>query len=177
MDKDEYLMLREEILTLKTLENNTINFFYGFVSSVLLFTINQTNSMYILISYVVIIPAYLIVKSKRNAICKIGAYLNVFYEGKEFNWERRSCKMYKDAPTWLSSKIQSSNLPFLFVSTFVTILFLLKVQWSNISNTNEFIKIIIALMLYSIQLILIIENRKITSEKFITLWEKVKNQE
>lgn len=126
MNKDEYLMLREEILHLSTLQHNTINFFYIFVSAVLLFGIEQTNSLYILISYVVIIPAYLLVLSELKGIYKIGAYLYVFQEGKKFNWERRSSRMYGGAPKWVSNRVQSFNYPFLFVSTFVMIIFFYK---------------------------------------------------
>lgn len=177
MNDKEYLMLREEILHLSTLENNTINFFYTFVSVVLVYAINKSDSLYTLISYVIIIPAYQMVWSKRKGICKIGAYLYVFQEGKKFNWERRSCKMYNDAPKWISSKIQSFNLPFLFVSTFVTIIFFIKTQWNNIGNTGEFIKVIIALSLYIMQLSMIIKHRKISIEKYIPIWKVVKNEE
>lgn len=61
----------------------------------------------------------MIVVSQFKNIYKIGAYLYVFHEGNDFNWERRSRKFYKEASkhsdNWLTN-IQSFNFPFLFVS-------------------------------------------------------------
>lgn len=75
--KDEYLMLREEILHFI---NNTINFFYVFIASYIAFTLMQEDTIFILLSFIGIIPPYLIVLNKMNALCKIGAYLHVFHE-------------------------------------------------------------------------------------------------
>lgn len=175
--KDEYLMLRNEILHHNTLENNTINFLYVFISAILVFSLNQEDSLYVLIAYVVIIPSYRIVWSKRKGICKIGAYLNVFLEGKEFNWERRNCKMYDNAPNWISSKIQSFNFPFLFISTFVLIVFLTKIKWDNLEKTREFIRLLIGILLYGVQIIMILRHRKISSEDFISIWKGIKDKE
>ena len=86
--KEEYLMLREEILQLNTIINSTINFFYVFVSAVLLFAINQTDSLYVLLTYLIIFPAYAIALSKAIGTYRIGGYLYVFCEGSDFNWER-----------------------------------------------------------------------------------------
>lgn len=178
MNKDEYLMLREEILNNSNMENNTINFFYATAAAILAFSIDKSDSLYILISYVVIIPAYLIVRSKRRSICKIGAYLKVFHEGNEFNWETRSCELYKGSEKSYSSKIQSTNYPFLFVSTFVMGLFFVKTDWSTFCNDYyEIFKVIVALILYSIQISLIIKYKKITVEDFESEWDRVKNKE
>ena len=175
--KDEYLMLREEILHHDSIENNTINFMYVFVSAILTISLNQEDALYVLIAYIVTIPAYRIVWSKRKGICKIGAYLNVFLEGKEYNWERRSCKMYDNPPNWVSSKIQSFNFPFLFVSTFVLIVFLTKIKWDKLENTIEFIRLLIGVLLYGVQISMILSHRKISSEDFIPIWKDVKDKE
>ena len=175
--KEEYLMLREEILHLDTIVNNTINFFYVFVSTILAFSITQEDSLFTLISYVVIIPAYLMVLSKEKGIFKIGAYLYVFQEGKEFNWERRSRKMYSNNTEPILYKIHSFNFPFLFVSTFVTVIFFIKTDWDAICMVSEFVKMVIAVILYITQLMLIIKNRRVSARPYIALWEKVKNEE
>ena len=39
--KDEYLMLREEILHLDSIANNTINFFYAYISAYISFALTQ----------------------------------------------------------------------------------------------------------------------------------------
>lgn len=175
--KDEYLMLREEILHLDTVVNNTINFFYVFVSAVLAFTITQDDSMFVLISYIVIIPSYLMVLSKEKMIFKIGAYLNVFHEGKKFNWERRNRILYSHDSVPILYKFQSFNFPFLFVSTFITLIFCAKTDWHKICIADEVIKVVMSISLYIVQLVMIVKNRRISSKPYITLWENVKNQE
>lgn len=173
----EYLMLREEILHLDTIVNNTINFFYVFVSATLLFAVEKEDSWFILISYVVIIPAYLMVLSKKIGLYKIAAYQYVFHEGKAFKWETRQKRIY-EMPTFLSiRRVQSFNFPFIFVSTFVTIIFCIKTNWNNINLTIEFLKVVMAMVLYIIQIGLVIKNRKVSIENFITIWEDVKKEE
>jgi len=175
--KDEYLMLRDEILQLNTLINNTINFFYVFVSAALLFAIGQEDSMYVLMCYVVIIPAYLITLSKQIGLYKIASYLYVFQEGEKFNWERRMKKIYESHHFSALRTIQTYNYPFLFVSTFVTVIFLIKTEWSIIEQTVEFLKLTFAIIMYVFLLVMVIRNRKITIEKYIPYWEKIKNEE
>lgn len=173
--KDEYLMLRDEILHLDLLVNNTINFFYVFVSAVLLYSLKEKNVVSMLISYIVIIPAYIIAMDKTKNMYKIGAYLRVFHEGNEFNWETRNAKLYQDPKFAKLSKMSAFNLPFLFVSSFVTILFMARIDWNSVGETIEFLKVVIAIILYSVQLILIIKNGRIKYFDYVEFWEKQKN--
>lgn len=89
----EYLMLREEILHLDSLINNTISFFYTFMATYLAYALSQDDTILFVLSYMVIVPAYMIVLSKMQGICKIGAYLKVVHEGNEFNWETKNMKL------------------------------------------------------------------------------------
>lgn len=175
MENDkEYLMLREEILHLDTIINNTINFFYVFVSAVLVYAIGQEDVLFVLIPWVVIIPAYRIVLGKRKNIFRIAAYLNVFHEGKNFNWERRQKKMYEISSYGRSKKISSFNYPFIFVSTFVMIVFVTKINWLEVRMNIELLKIALGVVLYSMQMGAIVKNRKIDADKYITQWEEMK---
>lgn len=173
----EYLMLREEILHLDTVINNTINFFYAFVGAVLAYSIKQEDALFTLLPWVIIIPAYRIILGKRKNIFRIAAYLNVFHEGKVYNWERRQKRMYDTTSYGRTKKISSFNYPFIFVSTFVMIIFLLKTKWSGLGFNVELIKFIIGIVLYVMQIVAIIKNRKIDSEKYIWQWKKIKEEE
>lgn len=175
MENDkEYLMLREEILHLDTIINNTINFFYIFVSAVLAYAISQEDAVFVLIPWVIIIPTYRIIVGKRKNIFRIAAYLNVFHEGKSFNWERRQKKMYETTSYRRSKKISSFNYPFIFVSTMVMIIFVMKIKWNELGINMELLKIIAGTILYIVQIAAIIKNRKIDAEKYILQWEKIK---
>lgn len=166
--KDEYLMLREEILHLDTVINQTINFFYAFISAYIAFALTQNDTIFILLSYIGIIPPYLIVLNKMNGLCKIGAYLNVFHEGDNFNWERRHL-IYKDKYESRKSRIISSHFPFIFVSSAVTGLLLYKTNWQCISNYDA-IKIFSGLMLFLAVLHEMIKNRNISPQDYIEKW-------
>ena len=55
--KEEYLMLREEILHLDSVVNNTINFFYVFMATYVAFSLTQEDTIFILLSFIVT-PVY-----------------------------------------------------------------------------------------------------------------------
>lgn len=176
MKKDkEYLMLREEILHLDIIINNTITLFYTFISAIILFVLERKNSAtLILVSYIIIIPAYRIVVGKRKNIFRIAAYLYVFLEGDTFNWERRQRKMPNASGILSFSRISSINYPFLFVSTAVMIIFAWKFKWNGLKSGAGLAEVSIAIILYIVQLIYIFKNRKIKMDSYIKQWEEVK---
>lgn len=176
---DEYLMLRDEILHLSNLENQTINFLYVFVGSVLAFSITQKDTIAILISYIVIIPAYKMVISHEQGIYKIGAYLYVFLEGEDFNWERRSFVFYEKIRNALENgtrrKIQVFNYPFLFISTLIMIFFLARTSYATIFSPYELVKCIVSVLLYLYVLVTVANNKYYSVSKYIDLWKSIKN--
>lgn len=177
MNTNEYMMLRDEILHLNERINNTINFFYVFVSAVLAFGINQEESIFVLLTYMVIIPSYMIVLNKRNSVYKIAAYLYVFHEGKEFNWERRQKKLYQKLNAQTGRRASVSQYPFLIVSTFVTIVFAIKTNWNSICVVSEFLKVLFGISLYIIQIVLVFRNKGGHIDKYIPYWKEVKEDE
>lgn len=176
--KDEYLMLREEILQLETSENSIMGFFYAFIASIIAFSLGKKDTMYILISYIAILPVYRLVLSKEINIYRIGSYLHVFHEGKEFNWERRSSILCDKLPEFFKRKIPTFNYPFIFISTFILIIFLLRTDWEQISSLGyEFTKVLISFGLYIWLIYLILKNRKLGKMCFIPSWEEIQEVE
>ena len=175
--KDEYLMLREEILHLDTIINNTINFFYAFMASYIAFALTQDDTIFLLLSYMIILPAYLIVLSKIQGMSKIGSYLYVFHEklnGSIFKWETRNFEYRKDNKKGIFANIISSNFPFLFVSISVMMLFFYNTKWNEICTIYEYIKII-ACIIFNFRLLLIMyKNRKIGTIYYISKWKDIK---
>lgn len=169
--KDEYLMLRKEILHLDSITNNTINFFYAFISAYIAFAMKQEDTIFVLLSFIGIIPPYLIVINKMDALCRIAAYLNVFQEGGNFNWERRYIR-YKEKYESSKFRIISWHTPFILTSLAVTILFFYKTNWQNISIIDT-IKCLICLTLLLWILCKACKNRNISPIKYIKRWEKV----
>ncbi len=171
--KDEYLMLREEILHLDNITNNTINFFYAFIAAYIAFALAQDDTVFLLLSFIGIIPPYLIVLNKMNALCKIGAYLYVFHEGKSFNWEKRNMS-YKDKYESSTFRVISWHFPFIFVSIAVSGLLLYKTKWLSIS-TIDIIKILICFALLLIVLIKACKNRNISPKVYVKKWKELKD--
>ena len=173
--KDEYLMLREEILHLDDITNNTINFFYAFIAAYIAFALTQEDTIFILLSFIGIIPPYLIVLNKMNALCKIGSYLYVFHEGQNFKWERRHMR-YKDKYESSALRVISWHFPFIFTSLAVSLLLLYKTNWLFIS-TLDIIKILVCFVLLLIVLIKAYKNKNISPKVYIGKWEKFMNDD
>lgn len=175
MDK-EYLFLREEIINNYTIESNIMNFLYITISTILVFSIQQSDNIYILVSYIVLIPAYAFVWSKEYAIFRIAAYLCVFHEGAEFNWESRNQIFFKKKAKNILDFMPSYYFPFIFISTLNTFLFFYKMKWNNI-NIFEIIKAIFAIGIYFLFMFIIVKNRTLKTETYIKDWKKIKEQD
>lgn len=93
------------------------------------YALKQDDTIFILMSYIVIIPSYLIVVSKAQGMCKIGAYLKIFHEGEEFNWESRRIMYQEKSEKNIFKYIISMNFPFIFVNISVGILYLYFTPW------------------------------------------------
>lgn len=175
--KDEYLMLREEILHLSTLEDNVINMLYIFVAAIMAFSFTQDDTIFILLSYIIIIPSYRLVLSKEIGIYKIGAYLSVYHEGDEFNWETRNLKFFDEFYKYFGRKIQVFNSPFLFISTFVMVMLFINTNWEKVFTVYEISKIFSATVFYILLISWIIKNRHMDIRRYISFWERIRDNE
>lgn len=175
MNEKEYLMLREEILHLDTLVNNTINFFYVFIASFLAFSLIQDDTIFLLLSYIVILPAYLIVINKSQGMLKIGAYLCVFYEEKSFNfkWESRNVQFNKLGSKPNFSYLRSFSLPFVLVSAVTTILIIYRTGVNANFQLYEIVKAIVALLSFALIMAIALKTRRVTPDVYKRAWEKV----
>lgn len=175
--KDEYLMLREEILHLSTLEDNIINLLYVIVVTAMAFSFAQKDTIYILLSYIVLIPTYRLVLSKEIGMYKIGSYLFVYHEGNEFNWEGRNLKFFDKFYKVHRRKLQAFNSPFLYISTFILLIFFIKTDWKSMFTIYELGKISIAVFFYVLLMSWIIKNRYMDIRRYISYWEEIRRDE
>lgn len=174
--KDEYLMLRDEILHLDTIVSNTITFFYAFIASFLAFALTQTDNVLFILSYIVIFPAYLIVLSRLEGIYRIGAYLKVFHEGETFMWETRNSKFVKARGKKYFSYFVFSSFPFIVVNIAVLLLFFYKTDFKALADFEfyEIIKIVLMVILFVAFLFVFFKNRKVSTEDYFQGWEALK---
>lgn len=82
----EYSALRNEILNCITMQNNYIVAMYTISISILVFAFSQNDELIFLFPYLIIIPFQSIINIKRNAMIKLGVYIQVFLEN-ENDWE------------------------------------------------------------------------------------------
>lgn len=173
--KEEYLALREELLHLDTIVNNTINFFYVFMASYLAFAFTQSDTILFLIAYIAIIPPYLIALSKMEGICRIGAYLEVYHEGnddREFKWETKNSDFKNSRPIKLFNHMISTNFPFLFGSTSVMFLHIYKFLVLEKIATGEIIKLAISVLLFFSMVLMVFKYRNISTELYVKAWKE-----
>lgn len=174
--KDEYLMLRDEILHLSEVENNIINIFYTSVTAILAFALSQCDNIFLLLPYMVIIPSYLMFISKSEAIYKIATYLYEFHECEDmFIWEHRNREFAKKKNNLLLNDI-SYNLPFLFANILTIALFVLKFNWRNITDMYEWIKFFIAISLFGCTIYLVRKKGKVDIEYYGEIWKEIKEE-
>lgn len=176
---NEYLMLREEILHLGSIENQTFNFMYAFVGAILAYSFSKNDTLTILISYVVVIPAYKRVISFEEGVYKIGAYLYVFLEGEEFNWERRNLAFYDELRRRHKESnryIQSFHYPFLFISSLITLFFLISTDYQPPYSLYGVLKVVAAILLYLYVLMTAAKHRFYSVRNYIEYWEGIKKQ-
>lgn len=170
---NEYLMLREEILHLDGIINNTLNILYVFIATFLAYALGQEDTFYILLSYIGVIPMYIIVVSKIEGMCRIGAYLKVYHEGKEFMWETRNMELKKKRGRNNFTFVISSFFPFEFINIAIFIIFILQTKWNLINSLYEKSKITIAILLFLILTISFWKNRDMSTRKFLKEWENL----
>lgn len=180
MRDKEYLMLRDEILHLDQIIVHTINFFYAFLASFIAFSLTQDDTIYILLSYVVILPAYLMVLSKMRGMSRIGGYLYVIHEGtsgSEFQWETYNAKFSaciakkkRFSASKITTFMHTFHYPFAVTNIATFCLFCLRTHWYNLT-VYEIIKTVICILLFIFIFCLINENRKIGTKEYIAKWD------
>ena len=171
-DGKEYLMLRDEIIHLDELVNNTINFSYVFVAAILSFALTKSDSTFVLMVYVAVLPTYIIVLSKSLQIYRITAYLYVFCEGEDsnFKWEHRRHQYIRDNNGMaLNNEPRSFHWPFLIADIATFMLFLQRNTW----DVHGIIKFIIALICLMAIIILFLKYKNYETQNYIEAWEKV----
>jgi hypothetical protein len=173
--KDEYLMLRQEILTSMRVVKDYRNWLYTIVIAVIAFVFERENSWLFLLPFIAIIPLYNLAMHQVDSVLRIGAYVYVFLEPSlDIKWETNLYeydKIYKTQKTLID--------PYVVLSLICLILSIVNLNFENIKNPEVWSCIIVQtfLMLYCIWLF---SKRHVdyvtTKEKYIEKWNYIKQQ-
>lgn len=171
---EEYTSLREEINQLCTAIDNIIGILYAFLVAYLAYSFDKQDTIYILFSYIVMLPVYLLIISKRIASCKISAYISVFHEGEGNNWETRLINFKTTKKLRIFNIIDAYHTPIIFADVTIFILYIIKTQWNFPLSIYETSKLIIMLLFFFLIFYIAIKSRKICVNDYIDSWKKMK---
>lgn len=143
-NKEEYLMLREEINKIYDMIEKTRNLLYVTMAAIFTFSATQKNPYLFLLPYAIIIPCYIITIDNQIGMWRIGTYLAVFLEGEDFNWERR---LYKFNIRTGNMFVRSYDMPYILTSIASAFLFLINCNYSDIGLNTDTFSIILGIML------------------------------
>ena len=136
---EEYNTLRAEVLQKIELHNKLIMFAITTTVAILAFAFSQNNAYLFLLPFCVIIPVSLRVIYYRSAMVKISAYIAVFIEpkNKNYNWETRNHKLNISINNNITKALRSNiNYDCLILSISCYILFV--VRFLNMTSKINF---------------------------------------
>jgi hypothetical protein len=176
---EEYKLLREEILNMANIRHTTISILYTGVSAILVLGVSLERSLIFLLTFCVIIPTYMMVIDYSNCIKKIGAYLQVFHEDSEFNWESRLYELSKNTRKSIKGWAYSFLSPFYILSFIALGLFCLYYDFSILIEDVRIVELIIAVILFGLTLLYAIKHKHIDTikDRYVLEWKKVKNKD
>ena len=202
--KEEYVALRQEILSRDAQYNEYRKNIPAITSAVLAFALTQKEPFICLLPIVIIIPMYLISENCLRGIYKIGAYLRVYYDSAGYCWEKRNMEFstqlanFDSKGDYLKDKQymelvsifkRKHRRGFIFLNT-VSIYFALviicgvlcfyKVLTQGFVLKEFIIRSIIIVLVTLISLIIISANKVYgmeTREAYKKIWEKIKSGE
>lgn len=180
---EEYNTLRAEVLQKIELHNKLIMFAITTTVAILAFAFSQNNAYLFLLPFCVIIPVSLRVIDYRSAMVKISAYIAVFIEpkNKNYNWETRNHKLNISINNNITKALRSNiNYDCLILSISCYILFVVRfLNMTSKINFDFWIAVISPILLVIIELILSIKGNKLykTKQYWIDKWKIMHDKE
>lgn len=178
--KEEYLMLREEILMSLEVVKNYRTMLYTIVVAILAFAFDKENPWLFLVPFVAILPLYSLAMHQIDSTLRIGAYICVFLEPTtNFKWETNLYKydqLHKNEYSTKKSSIDS----YVIMSICCIILSVVNLDYSAIDRWDVRGCIIaqIALAMYSFWCF---RTKHVdyleTKEKYIKEWTTIKSMD
>lgn len=174
---NEYELLRNEMMdNFKIISQNT-SILYTSFAAIFALAIKENNFLLYLVPYFVIIPLFLASEAKARSNCRIAAYLSVYCEGSEYNWERRHQRLDEETHQKRNWK---STLSYYLLGVISSVAGEIQLFCSNKYSCTEkwiygsviFLVTIIAFVILKLNTIDYAKERR----KMINKWNKIKQQ-
>lgn len=186
-NKDEYLMLRDEITWRQKVIDTLGTFTYTVFISILGIAFSTNNIEMFLLPFVVILPISLKVAYHKYSISYISVYLKLFLENindeNSFKWEHFHAMYYQKNPRGMKEKafFYGSSVEYIIMCFLTTIFFWAKYFMQDEKNFTIFqIVIFLFVQFFVIFLVAYITIGYTVMEKkkptIIPNWEKVKEE-
>lgn len=176
-ETEEYSSLRQEINSLCSTSDTIIYILYVFLAPYLCFALAKEDTIYILLTHVVILPLYLLAIDRRIATCKISAYISVFLEEEGNKWETRQRKFKTKKQLNIFKYFSAKHFSFMFSNFLVLMIYIYKTKWVLPMPYYELVKFVFEILFFSIINIIFVKYRKIVVEDYITSWKEIKENE
>lgn len=170
----EYEMLREEIQNQGNKIHNMRNWLYTSFAAILAIAVSQNKLAFWFIPYVIIIPMYILSLEYEKNMYRAAAYIKVFLEDGNEGWETRLYQLNCHA-TRKFVFLDSTNTPFVFLVVIVTFSIVIKMKAELCKNQNLYIGIIIIINVLIIMIMFFKPSTQSLKEKYVSEWEKVKD--
>lgn len=179
MDKEiqEYLSLRKEVNDLCSSSDNIISMLYAFLTAYLAFVFNKEDTVYLLFTYVVLLPVYLLIISKRIATCKISAYISVFHEKEGNMWENRLMEYNTPKKPFIFLFIEATHFPFIFINFFILVFYIIRLKSCELQTMYGRIKLVLLCLFFIAMYALAVRYRKISVSDYVNEWKKIQIKE
>ena len=178
--KDEYIILKEEILAELSVIQNCKNLVYTLVIALLAFSFEKNNSWMFLLPFVAIIPLYNLIIQKIDSTIRTGTYMLVFLEPYiDIKWET---KLYEyDKKYRRDFSVKKINIDsFVILSGVCIIMSVINLDLQQIGKFDVWGCIITQLFL-SLYSIWVFCSKRVDyvsrKEKYIEEWKQIKNSE
>lgn len=182
--KEEYLMLRTEILQYIQNYHNTRSMMYASSGAVLafLFGNNVTEPLMYLLPLFIIIPAYLAAVNFWLSISTDSAYLMVFHEEmkSEFQWESRYTKLSQARNLRNPSLMMNTQpLSYISVAALCVIFWACKIYsaWSNYCPYEKFFELAVGVLCMIVCFIVFKKNKTDRKEELIQAWRRIRDED
>ncbi len=172
----EYLMIKEEIMYYYSVIHSSRNILYVALGTILTYALSSSEPMICLVPYCVIIPVYIVTIDYQYGMWRMGTYLSVFLEGKDFNWETRLHKLNTASKNEIERHASSYQWPFIICGLCCSILFFMKIDYKNLDYKT--VGEILFSILLTIGFLIFVKNQKKPDDiisLYMNKWNDVKN--
>lgn len=107
--QEEYISLREEIISVIEIQNNYVIAMYTITVAILGLAIQQKNEWLFLLPYIILFSFQRIISAKKDVMIRLGAYIAVFLDD-DFGWEKYYPDIFKETTNKHNDKDSFSKL-------------------------------------------------------------------